>query len=155
MTADGGASWQDVSKGLPRKTIQRVHLSIHSPTRAYACLSGANRGDHQPYVYVSNDFGSSWRSIASGLPTRGVNVLVESSSNPMHLYVATDLGVYESRDAGATWSSLSKSLPTVPVMDLALHEEEGSASTLIAVTHGLSAFSLRIEEARRTGPADD
>jgi hypothetical protein len=61
------------------------------------------------------------------------------------IFVGTDLGVFASADSGATWVSLDYSLPTVPVVDLAVHERD---DTLVAVTHGLSAFHLAIDSVR-------
>ena len=46
-----------------------------------------------------------------------------------------------SRDSGVSWSSLSRGLPTSPVVDL---EIDPSGATLVAVTHGLSAFALDV-----------
>jgi hypothetical protein len=57
------------------------------------------------------------------------------------LYLRTDLGMFASTDGGASWTVLGGGLPTCPVIDLAAHSESG---TLVAVTHGLSAFALEV-----------
>lgn len=139
LTSDGGSSWTLVGADLPRKTLLRVELSKHSEDSVFVCLSGAGGGDQRPYLYGSKDFGKTWSWLGAGLPNAPVNVVIEGPNRATDLYVGTDLGVYASTDGGATWASLSKGFPTAPVLDLKLH---AGSSTLIAVTHGLSAFAL-------------
>jgi photosystem II stability/assembly factor-like uncharacterized protein len=141
LTSDGGKTWSTAGAGLPRKRLLRVELSKHNAERVFVCLSGAGQGDHRPYLYASEDFGKTWSAISGGLPSASVNVVIEGSGVDAPLYVGTDLGVYASKDGGATWTSLSNGFPTAPVLDLGLH---GPSSTLIAVTHGLSAFALQL-----------
>ena len=119
--------------------------SHHAAERVYVCLSGQRDGDHRPYLYRSDDYGRSWTSLAQGLPNAPVNVIVEDPAADGALFVGSDLGVYASRDGGESWSSLSSGLPTAPVVDLAVHAE---SATLVAVTHGLSSFSLDVSALR-------
>ncbi len=141
LTDDGGATWSHAGEGLPRKELLRVELSRHSEDRLFVCLSGTASGDCRPYIYGSIDFGKSWSWIGKGLPAAAVNVVIEGPREDGELYAGTDLGVYRSSDGGRTWTSLSKGLPTAPVLDLELHP---GTSTLVAVTHGLSAFALAL-----------
>ncbi|MGK0219334.1 MAG: photosystem II stability/assembly factor-like uncharacterized protein, partial [Planctomycetota bacterium] len=141
VTKDGGEHWTSVGEDLPRAALRKVIPSVHAAERLYVCLSGAGSGDRRPLVYVSEDFGKSWRSLGAGLPAEPVNVLVEDPAREGLLYVGTELGVYASTDAGASWSSLSAGLPTAPVMDMAVHH---TLPVLVVVTHGLSAFACEL-----------
>ena len=141
LSADGGATWTPAGDGLPRRSVESVTLGHRDSGRVLVCLSGAGGGDHRPHVYRSQDFGRTWASIGDGLPAAGVNVLLEDPQIEGLIYAGTDLGVYVSRDDGATWESISRGMPTAPVLDLGQH---GSTSTLVAVTHGLSAFALDV-----------
>ncbi len=141
LSADGGATWTPAGDGLPRRSIESVALGHRDSERVLVCLSGADGGDHRPHVFRSEDFGRSWTSIGDGLPAAGVNVLLEDPRIEGLIYAGTDLGVYVSRDDGATWESISRGMPTAPVLDLGLHD---GTSTLVAVTHGLSAFALDV-----------
>ncbi len=145
LTADGGKTWTNVSEGLPRASVQRVAASSAEAARVYVCLSRAGAGDHRPYLFRSEDFGATWIVMAEGLPHAPVNVVLEDPRGTGWVFAGTDFGVYGSRDGGATWASLSRGFPTAPVMDLALDADSG---TLVAVTHGLSAFALDVKGLR-------
>lgn len=141
MTSDGGENWERRGDGLPSKRVTDVVASVHDPERLYVTLSGASGGDRKPYVYRSGDFGSSWESLAGNLPSEPVTALAEDPDNRNVLYLGTDLGVFASTDGGASWAPLGGGLPTCPVVDLAVHP---ASATLVAVTHGLSAFALDV-----------
>jgi photosystem II stability/assembly factor-like uncharacterized protein len=145
LTSDGGETWRAAGEGLPERQLRRVVTSRHDAERVYVCLSGQGAGDHRPYLYRSDDYGESWTSLGGDLPDAPVNVVVEDPAADGRIYLGSDLGVYTSSDGGESWSSLSGGLPTAPVVDLALHA--GSA-TLVAVTHGLSAFALDVSSVR-------
>lgn len=145
LTSDGGETWRVAGSGLPSIKLQRVTTSPHDAERVYVCLSGQGVGDHRPYLYRSNDFGETWEDSAQGLPNAPVNVVVEDPAVVGLIYLGSDQGVYASQDGGESWSSLSSGFPTAPVVDLAVHSD---SATLIAVTHGLSAFALDVASFR-------
>ncbi|MEO2145466.1 MAG: hypothetical protein ABGY32_06175, partial [bacterium] len=140
-TRDGGVTWERAGEGLPSRRVTDVVSSVHDPERVYVTLSGSSVGDRRSYVFRSGDFGATWKSLAGNLPHEPVTALIEDPSNRNVLYLGTDLGVFVSTDGGARWAVLGGGLPTCPVVDLAVHSE---SDTLVAVTHGLSAFALGI-----------
>lgn len=144
-TIDGGKNWNSAGKGLPNKTIRDVVASVHDPNRIYVVLSGKGDSDSNSYVFVSNDFGKSWKSISSDLPHESANAMAEDAENEKLIFVGTDLGVYTSLDQGSRWQSLCNTLPTAPVVDLAVQSRDGA---LVAATHGLSLFLLDIKPVR-------
>jgi len=148
LTSDGGQTWQAAGDGLPRKIIRDVVASAHDPQRVYVVLSGKPDHDCASYVFVSEDFGKTWKSIASNLPNESVNALAEDPQTKDLLFVGTDLGVYVSTNAGKRWESLCGTLPTAPVVDVAVHGRDGA---LVAATHGLSLFLLDISPIRSDG----
>ncbi len=140
VTDDGGRQWRDVSAGLPAdRWVTRVVASRHQRDRAYLSLSGYRDDDITAYVYVTEDLGATWKSLATGLPAEAVNVVKEDPVNPQVLYVGTDRGVYTSLDRGASWHALGAEMPNVPVHDLIVHPRERE---LVAGTHGRSIFIL-------------
>ena len=72
VTRDGGETWTNVTAnipGLPPHTyVSSVLPSRHAAGRVYATFDGHYNDDYKPYVYVSDDYGQTWRSIAAGLP---------------------------------------------------------------------------------------
>jgi photosystem II stability/assembly factor-like uncharacterized protein len=143
VTRNGGKSWADASRGLPRMEITRVAASRHDQKVVYASLNAARRDHFDPYVYRSQDYGKTWRSISANLPAEPVYVVAEDPHHANVLYVGTQLGVYVSLDTGATWISLCTKLPPVPVFDLAVHPRDHE---LVIATHGRSMFVLDVSK---------
>ncbi len=141
-TDDGGVEWREVSDGLPAdRWVTRVEASHHEQERVYASLSGYRDDDIAAYVVVSEDSGTTWTSIADGLPAEPVNVIREDPVNEDVLYVGTDRGVYVSLDRGVSWQALPSALPNVPVHDLVIHPRERE---LVAGTHGRSVWVVDV-----------
>jgi len=145
VTRDDGATWTKITEGLPVRWVSRVVASKYEEGTAYVAFTGYREDDFQVYLYMTKDYGKTWKSIASNLPAEPVNVIREDHKDKDILYVGTDLGAYCSLDRGQTWHSLSKTLPTTPVYDMDVQPE---ADHLIAGTHGRSAFVLDIAKLR-------
>jgi photosystem II stability/assembly factor-like uncharacterized protein len=142
VSEGGGARWTEVSDGLPRdRWVSRVQASAHARDRAYVSLNGYRNDDIAAYVYVTDDLGKRWRSIAAGLPAEAVNVVREDPVNENVIYVGTDRGVYVSLDRGRNWQALQGGLPNVPVHDLVVHPRDRE---LIAGTHGRSVWVVDV-----------
>ena len=139
LTRDGGAHWRNVSiPGVDADgRIPAVEPSHANAGTAYAVVDRHYVGDRAPYVYVTNDFGKTWRAIVSGLPQSEVHVVREDPRNPRLLYAGTGKGVWWSDDAGASWKAFPAPLPPVEVRDLAVHPVAGD---LIAATHGRGMY---------------
>lgn len=139
VTRDGGKSWKKVGGGLPKKWISRVVASKYVEGRVYVSATGFREDDFERYVFVSEDFGETFRSIAGNLPSESINVVREDPGAENILYVGTDLGVYTSVDRGKKWHSLCAKLPTTPVHDLVVHPRDHE---IVIATHGRSVFVL-------------
>ena len=140
VSEDGGGAWADVGDGLPAaRWVSRVEASHFEKSRAYLSLNGYRDDDLTPYLYVSEDLGKTWTSIAANLPAEPINVVREDTQNADVLYVGTDRGVYTSLDRGKSWQALAAGLPTVPVHDLVIHPRD---RRLVAGTHGRSIYIL-------------
>lgn len=142
VTYDGGATWRDVTLGLPAdRWVTRVEPSGEDENVAYVSLSGYRNDDPACYLYRTADLGSSWQYLGEGLPSEAVNVVREDPVNPAVLYVGTDRGAYVSLDRGKRWQSLAGGLPSVPVHDLVVHPRDRE---LVAATHGRSMWVLDV-----------
>ncbi len=137
-TSDGGATWNDLSKGLAKgKWVTRVVASAFDEATVYVSQNGYRDDDFAPYLYRSADYGATWESLAAGLPAEPINVVREDPKAKHLLYVGTDSGVFVSLDRGATWTAMTGGLPHVPVHDLAVQPREGD---LVIGTHGRSVY---------------
>lgn len=141
---DGGETWQNISKntpGIPEYTyVSRVVASHHTQGTAYATFDGHRNDDFKPYVFLTNDFGESWKNISSNLPEGGtVNVIREHPRNPNLLFIGTERGAYFSLNKGTRWIKFNNDFPIVPVDDIAIHPRDND---LIFGTHGRSIWIL-------------
>jgi photosystem II stability/assembly factor-like uncharacterized protein len=143
VTRDGGASWRDVTpRGLPRfGTVNKIDLSRHRPGRAHVTVHRYRLDDFKPYVFRTDDYGATWTLLTSG--TNGipanypVRVVREDPDREGLLYAGTEFGMFVSFDAGRRWQPLQLDLPMVPVVDLALWNDD-----LIVSTQGRSLYVL-------------
>ncbi len=113
-------------------------------------VTGAHWNNPTGKVYKSIDGGSTWTSISGNLPTIPINSIVTYYSGATRvLVVGTDVGVYFSTNEGTSWVQLNAGLPNTTVSQIVLDQAH---STLIAFTHGRSAWALPIAGAPSTGP---
>jgi hypothetical protein len=148
VTTNDGGQWTDITTrfpGVPRKTwVSRVEPSHFDTATVYVTFDNHMENDFRPYVYVSTDFGKTFRSISNNLPTGGVDfvhVIREDPVNRDLLFLGTDVGAYVSTNRGATWQRFMTGLPTVPVHDLQVHPRDHE---LIAATHGRSIWIVDV-----------
>jgi hypothetical protein len=143
VSKDGGETWQNVTKNIPGAPefayVSRVVASHHALGKAYATFDGHRNDDFRAYVYLTEDFGTSWKNISNNLPEGGtVSVIREHHRNPDLLFVGTERGAYFSIDQGQRWIKFNN-FPIVPVDDIAIHPRDND---LIFGTHGQSIWIL-------------
>jgi photosystem II stability/assembly factor-like uncharacterized protein len=147
LTRDGGKTWKDCTgkfPDLPPFTwVSKVRASNHVEGRAYVTFDGHRNNDYKPYVYVTEDFGDTWTSINSNLPTEGSTyVITEGLRNPDLLFVGTEFGLFVSNTRGISWTKYATGdWPTVRVDDLLIHPRE---LDLIVGTHGRSIWIIPV-----------
>jgi photosystem II stability/assembly factor-like uncharacterized protein len=160
VTRDGGKTWTNVTAniaGVPRGFwVSRVQASNHDAARAYVAIDGHRSDDVHPYLFTTDDYGSTWRAItgsasqtsASAVPgeTNGalpsnapVKGFREDPVNAGLLFAGTEFGIFVSLDRGAHWQPLKEGLPTVSVDDIQIHPREHD---LLIATHGRSIYVI-------------
>ena len=141
LTRNDGSTWEDLSDHFPgappMSYISKIDASHFDSATVYVTRDNHRENDFTPYVYVSTDWGKTFKSITSNLPNSGAPssayVIREDPVNPNLLYVGTETGVFASLNKGQSWFPLNSGLPTVPVFDLQIHPRDHE---LIAATHG-------------------
>ncbi len=139
---DGGETWENLTGNLPgvpdQTYVTRLVASAHSASRVYVTLDGHRNNDYATYVFASEDYGDSFRSLAAALPPEAaLNVIREHHENENFLVTGGEFGVYLTLDRGENWHRIGGQIPTVPVDDLAIHPREND---LILGTHGRSVW---------------
>ena len=140
VSSDGGSSWADVTpEGLPDWTpIYGIEASNHDPATAYVAAARYQHGDYQPYLFRTNDYGSTWKRIDAGIAEGDyTRVIREDPDRQSTLYAGTEGGVYVSFDSGESWSPLQLNLPPVPIHDMVVRDGD-----LVVATHGRALWIL-------------
>ncbi len=142
VSKNGGGSWEKISDSFPQDLwVSRVIASKHKKERVYVTLNGYRWDDFTSYVYMSDDYGKTWKNISSTIPSSPVNVIKEDPKKENILYLGTDNGLYASFDNGKQWQPFKKGLPNVAVHDLVI---QPTAKHLIVGTHGRSLYKANV-----------
>lgn len=137
ISNDVGASWKDISNGLPRNLwVSRVIASNYDINTVIVSLNGYRNDDFNSYLYSSNDQGKTWVKLGEDLPDEPINVVKEDPKNASILYVGTDNGLYTSYDKGKTFMTFGD-LPNVAVHDLVVHPRDNE---IVVGTHGRAIY---------------
>jgi hypothetical protein len=141
VSKNDGINWDEISSGLSNSYIRSICPSRFVKERVYIAMTGINHDDLHHYLYVSEDYGKNWNSIADGLPDEPVNVILEDPSNENILYAGGLRGVYISTNRGKDWNYLGNQMPAASVADLEIHEP---TMDLIAATHGRGIYKINL-----------
>ncbi len=139
VTMNDGGEWKEVAAGLPVNShTSRLVASKYNEATVYVTLSDRREDNIKTYIFISNDYGATWKSIAGNLPPSPVNVVREDPKNKNILYCGTDIGIYISKDGGKKWQSLQGNLPAaVSVQDLFIHPRDNN---LVIATYGRGVY---------------
>lgn len=150
VSKNGGGSWEQISNSLSQNQwVSEVAASKHKKERIYATLNGYRWDDFTPYIYVSDDYGKSWKQISNGIPDAPVNAFVEDPENENLLFVGTDNGLYVSFNRGEDWELFQNGMPNVAIHDLVIQPE---AKHLLVGTHGRSIYKGDISVLQQMTP---
>ena len=152
VTRNGGFEWKNITAnlGIPSpRWVATIEASRFEDGRVFVALDGHRSDDDEPYLFESNDFGSTWRSIRANLPWGSTRCLREDISNPNMLYAGTEFSIWLSMDRGANWTKLNTNLPTVAIHEVAQHPTNGE---IVVATHGRSLWACDISALRQLKP---
>jgi hypothetical protein len=152
VTKSGGSEWTNITKnvGLPGpRYVATIEPSHFEEGRAYVAFDGHRSDDDNPLLYVTEDFGQTWKPLRANLPWGSTHCLREDTQNADLLFVGTEFAVWVSLDRGASWTKLNNNLPTVAVHDFAFHPTAGE---IVAATHGRSLWILDVTALRQMTP---
>src|SRR5207253_4959080 len=116
VTRDGGANWTEISANVklpgPR-WVASIEPSSYVEGRAYVAFDAHRSNDDEPYAYVTEDFGQTWKSLRGNLPSGSTRCLREDVQNANLLFLGSEFACFVSLDRGASWAKLNNNLPTV------------------------------------------
>lgn len=128
-TTDGGATWSDITSGLPQRTVSSI-VTSGDGTTAWVAFSGYHAG----HVYRTTDSGATWSRVDAGLPDLPVDTLFLDGTR---LWAGTDAGAFRLNDDGL-WDQIGSGMPPVMVMAFT----RTSDGRLLAATHGRGVYEF-------------
>jgi photosystem II stability/assembly factor-like uncharacterized protein len=134
VSTDGGESWNDITAGLPNRSIRSISVNATNPAVVYLTVSGYGTG----HVFASTDGGSNWTDISNNLPNIPTSAFLIDPLVPTTLYAGTDIGVFRSTDGGSSWLPFNTGLPPVPIMEFTAQPN----GLIHVATYGRGAYEL-------------
>lgn len=121
-TTDGGATWENISSGLPDLYITYIAVHPFYPETMAVSLSGFDNGDK---VYISYDAGDTWENYSANLPNIPANCVIFSNDEGEGIYVGMDVGIYYRDNTLEEWETFSEGIPNVIINEMEIHYESG------------------------------
>lgn len=141
-SADGGENWQRAKAlpGLPERVfINDIEASLYDADTVFAVADAHKTGDFSPYVFVSTNRGSNWRSISGDLPGGTIIWAIQQDhQNENLLFLGAEFGVYFSVNGGSNWHKIA-GVPPVPFRDIKLQRRDND---LVGATFGRGVYVL-------------
>jgi photosystem II stability/assembly factor-like uncharacterized protein len=140
ITRDAGKHWSKITPpGMPDfGRVSLIDASPHDAGTAYVAVKNYQNDDKRPYIFITNDYGKTWRKTVNGIPDYDfVHAVREDPGRKGLLFAGTEHGIYASFDDGGQWQSMALNLPDTQVPDLLI---EGT--DLVIATHGRSFYML-------------
>jgi photosystem II stability/assembly factor-like uncharacterized protein len=130
---DAGASWTEISEGLPTEFGFAAAAHPHDRDTFYVIPLDPGHGRCMPEgraaVWRTGDAGSTWQRLERGLPQRDAHIgvlregLAIDSLDVPGLYFGTSTGqVFASADEGESWSEIASYLPAISSVEVAVLE---------------------------------
>ena len=144
VTSAGGGQWYDVTDGMgqvPDSTlVAHIEASKFRTGGAFVVFDDHRRGNWEPYIYRTDDYGGDWDRIADGDDIDGfVHTLEQDPHAENLLFAGTEFGLYVTLNGGDDWFKWNHGLPSAPVRSLVIHPRDPD---LVIGTHGRAMYVL-------------
>jgi photosystem II stability/assembly factor-like uncharacterized protein len=134
VSADGGQTWTDRTKGIPNRAVRCITTDPNDASTAFLTCSGFGTG----HVFRTTDRGGTWVDVTGAIPDVPVRALLFDPLDPRTLYAGTDVGVFVSYDRGGRWEYFNSGMP--PAVGTAFASRPDGA--VFAATYGRGAYEL-------------
>jgi hypothetical protein len=143
VSRNAGKTWQDITKNIPMFPtggfVSEVVPSLYDNGTVYVTVDNHRLNDYASYIWVSRDYGQTFRSLVGNLVGENVRTLTEDPRNRDVLYLGTETGIFLSLDRGKSWQRLKANLPNVRVDEITIHPRDNA---MLVATHGRAIWVL-------------
>lgn len=144
ITQDGGENWKNLTdniSNMPHEAwIARIQASDYKAGSAWVIVNNYRKGDYDPYLFKTDDYGKTWKELVNGKNVKGYSLaLVQDPIEPDLVFLGTENGLWISINGGEDWGQFKNGFPSVSTMDLKIQESE---SALIIGTFGRAIWIL-------------
>jgi len=150
VTRDGGGAWKSLEAnllkvhGVPAHAwVNQIKPSRFDPASAFVVLDDHRRGDETPYILRTDDYGATWKSLATPDLRGHALCLEEDPVDRDLLFLGTSRGLWislgSSPNGGRRWLPWRNGMPAVAVTDLVLHPRDHD---LVIGTFGRGLYIL-------------
>ncbi len=153
VTQNGGHNWTNLADNLKDALphpwrVSAIEASRFKEGKAYVSLDRHFYDDDAPYVFVTEDFGKTWKPLRNNLPASAgsAKTIREDLKNSNLLFVGAEFGAWVSIDGGSNWTKLNNNMPPVAVHEFAIHP---TAHELVAATHGRGIWIMDVTPLRQ------
>ncbi|MEC7265108.1 MAG: glycosyl hydrolase, partial [Bacteroidota bacterium] len=142
VTRDNGVTWENVTPPASiSPKLNMINCIDPSPFKkgtVYVAATAYKFGDYSPYLYKTDDYGKTWKTITNGITNNYYTRAIRSDKTREGLlYAGTEWGMFISFDDGESWVPFQLNLPITSIRDLHLRDND-----LIAATHGRSFWMI-------------
>ena len=139
ITKDGGKTWKNVTPAeiTSWSKVSLMDASHFDVNTVYAAVNRIRCDDMHPYIFKTNDGGTTWKKIINGLPNEPINAVREDPKRKGLLFAASETQIYVSFDDGSNWQSLRLNMPATSIRDVIIKDND-----LVAATHGRGFWIL-------------
>ncbi|MEO1651990.1 MAG: glycosyl hydrolase, partial [Bacteroidota bacterium] len=143
ISEDGGQNWRrsgQIPQVPERSFINDIEPSQHNANEVFAVVDAHKFGNYNPYIFISQDRGKTWQSMAGDLPKGTIVWVIKQDHLDENLFfIGTEYGLYFSYNKGQNWIKLGAGVPTIPFRDIELHPREHD---LVGATFGRGFYVL-------------
>ncbi len=140
ISKDGGANWTNVTPPAAGKLMMwnSVELDPFQKGKAYFVGTKYKIDDFKPYIFLTEDYGKSWKLITKGIDSKHFTRVIRIDPKRKGLlYCGTEYGFYMSYDYGSNWKKVQLNLPQTPITDMCIKD-----NSLVIATQGRSIWVM-------------
>lgn len=141
VSVDDGQTWSRVDEAMPGLPpfawCAHIEASKFDEKTAWAVFDDHRRSDTRAWLFVTHDYGKSWKRLLSDAFDGPCLTLEQDPVNKDLLFLGTEYGLHFSIDAGASWTKMRGGFPTVAVRALIVHPD---MHDLVIGTHGRATW---------------